>query len=210
NGDWYPWSAVMGRNSPSDFVRMWKRVKDIVDARGIGSTRVQWVWAVNHDDVGGFRAEQYFPGDDSVDWVGIDGFNWGESQSWSFWRSPSASYDAILGRLRTLTTKPVGVVELATSSSTSSGDSVAAKSQWITDFFKYVIAKDIRMVGWFNEDKETDWAVLGGGNGDDVYREGEVTYNVYSTYRRAVGGSDFVASNPKNARLLTDEQFAGR
>ena len=47
--------------------------------------------------------------------------------------------------------------------------SAAAKSQWISAVLQYVRAKDVRLVAWFNEDKETDWAVFGGRLGDGSY-----------------------------------------
>jgi hypothetical protein len=52
---------------------------------------------------------------------------------------------------------------------TASGPDVGAKSQWIADAHAYVLAGDIRMVVWFNEDKETDWMVFGGSSGDGAY-----------------------------------------
>jgi len=210
NGDWYPWGAAVGNNSPSDFVDMWERVRGVFNDRGMDATRVQWIWAVNHDDVGPFGAEEYYPGDANIDWVGIDGFNWGATESWSTWKSPSASYDGMLGRVRTLTTKPVGLVEFGTTTSTSSGPSVAAKSQWITELFDYTVAKKLRMVAWFNEDKETDWAVFGGGDGDTTYTAGNRDYRAYSAYRAGVRGDRFIGSDSSRARLLTDDQFAGR
>jgi beta-mannanase len=211
NSDWYPWGAAQGNNTPADFIQMWRHVKGIFDGQGLGSTRLQWVWAVNNEDVGGVAAEQYYPGDAYVDWVAIDGYNWGTSQSWSNWRTPAECYDAMLGRLHTLTTKPVALTELASSTSTADGASVAAKAQWITDLFAYVTTKDIRLVAWFNEDKETDWAVFGGANGDGTYDdEGGATYQIYAAYKTAVGGASFIPSDGGNPRLLTDAQFAGQ
>ncbi len=210
NGDWYPWGAAMGNNLPSDYIDMWRRVHSIVGQAGVDSTRLQWVWAVNHDDVGGSRAEDFYPGDSYVDWVAIDGYNWGQSQSWSDWKTPAQSYDAMIGRLRALGTKPLALTELGSSTSTTSGTSVPSKSQWITDVVNYVLANDIRMVAWFNEDKETDWAVFGGTNGDSDFKVGRTTYKTYSAYKAAVGGDSILASDSSNPRLLTDAQFAGQ
>jgi mannan endo-1,4-beta-mannosidase len=175
NGDWYPWGAAMGRNAPSDYIAMWKHVKERFDTAKLDSTHVQWVWCVNHTDNGGFVAERYYPGDAFVDWVAIDGYNWGETQSWSNWTPPAAVYDPMIARLRKLTTKPLAIPEYATTSSTTKGASEAAKSEWISAFLKYSRAKDVRMVAWFNEDKETDWAMFGGRLGDGSYT-GDGTY----------------------------------
>jgi mannan endo-1,4-beta-mannosidase len=211
NGDWYPWGAAVGNNSPDDFVAMWRHVRGIFDARQLDSSRVQWVWVVNHTDNGGFTAEQYYPGDNFVDWVGIDGYNWGTSQSWSSWKSPEEVYDDMIGRLRTLAVgKPLSITEYASSTATTGGPNVAAKSQWITAVQTYVLAKDVRLVAWFNEDKEADWAVFGGSNGDSSYRSGKVVYKTYTAYQNAVLRSEFIGSNKNNPRLLTDAQFQGQ
>ena len=134
NGNWYPWSAALGGNSPASFIAMWRRVVGIFDGLGLGATHVQWVWCVNHEDVGGFSAEAYYPGDEFVDWVALDGYNWGRSETWSSWKSPAECYDAMLTRVRAIAgSKPLALTEFA---STTSGGSVAAKSQWITDVFQ--------------------------------------------------------------------------
>lgn len=210
NGDWYPWGAAVGGNSPADFVRMWRRVVNLFRARGLDSAHVQWVWAVNHTDVGGFPAEQFYPGDEDVDWVAIDGYNWGASQTWSSWQTPDQVYGPMVARLRALTSKPLAITEGASTTATVSGASVAAKSGWVTEFFNYLLANDIRLVAWFNEDKETDWAVFGGARGDSTFKSGRTTYRTYAAYRSAVGFDALIPSDPGNPRLLTDAQFAGQ
>ena len=210
NGDWYPWSGAMGGNSPADYVAMWRRVRTLFASRGISATHVQWVWAVNHTDVGGFAAEHYYPGDADVDWIALDGYNWGESQTWSDWQAPAAVYDDMRIRLRNFTSKPLALTEFASSTAAPNGVGVTAKSQWITDVFAYVAAHDIRLVAWFNEDKETDWGVFGGSKGDCTYRVGPTTYKCFASYKSAVSAAGVVPSDPTNPRLLTDAQFRGQ
>jgi hypothetical protein len=204
NGDWYEWGAASGNNSPNDYIAMWRHVKGRFAAQGIGSTRLQWIWCVNHDDVGPYTAEQFYPGDSYVDWVALDGYNWGTTQTWSSWKSPAQSYDAMISRLRLLTTKPLALTEFGT---TSQGGN---KSQWISDTFAYAVSKDLRMVVWFNEDKETDWAIFGGNGGDSTFSYGRTSYNAYSSYKNAVASTALITSDANNPRLLTDAQFAGQ
>ncbi len=209
NGDWYPWGAAMGGDRPADYVRMWQRVVGRFRAIGLFQSHVQWVWCASGEDIGGFTAEEYFPGDAYVDWVGIDAYNWGASQSWSSWRSPEQCFEDMLLRVRRLCTKPVALTEFASTSSTASGVSVALKSEWISAVMAWVLQRDIRMVCWFNEDKETDWAVFGGARGNEQYKAGRTTYRAYSAYRQAVAPDRFLSSNVANPRLLGDEEFAG-
>lgn len=206
NGDWYPWGATAGNNRPTDYIAMWQRVKGRFDAQGIDATRLQWVWCVNHDDVGIATAEQFYPGDAYVSWVAIDGYNWGTSQSWSSWKGPAETYGNMLARVRALTTKPVAISEFASS---TAGNGVSGKSQWIGDTFAYAAGQGVRMVVWFNEDKETDWAVFGGTGGDTVFKYGRTSYKAYASYKTAVGVYG-VPSDPTHPRLLSDAQFAGQ
>jgi mannan endo-1,4-beta-mannosidase len=210
NGDWYPWGAAMGGNSPADFVAMWRRVVGIFQSKGMHAAHLQWVWAVNHTDSPGFTAEQYFPGETYVDWVAVDGYNWGTSQTWSSWQSPDATFTPMVTRLRAISAKPLAITEVGSTTATASGVSVPAKSQWIADFFTYVAARDVRLVAWFDEDKETDWAVFGGARGDGTFRYLRTTYTTYASYRTAVGSASLVPSSTSNPRLLTDAQFAGQ
>jgi beta-mannanase len=210
NGNWYPWAPGSGGETPADYVAMWQHTVSLFTAIGLDASHLQWIWAPNATDVGGYTAESEYPGDAWVNWVAVDGYNWGTSQSWSSWQTPAQVFDGMIARLQALTTRPLAITEVASSTATSSGTSVAAKLQWITDFFSYLSLKNVKLVSWFNTDKETDWAVFGGANGDGSYTSGHTTYRTYSTYRTAVGGASVVASDPNNPRLLTDAQFAGQ
>ena len=212
NGDWYPWGAAVGNNSPGDYVRMWLRVRAMFAQQGLDARTVQWIWAVNHEDVGSWRAEDYYPGDAHVDWIGIDGYNWGTSQSWSSWRTPQEVFATMIARLRALpSTKPLALTETASSTATTGGPNVAAKSQWIGDFFAYATSSaGARMVVWFNEDKETDWAVFGGSAGDETYRSGRTGYKAYKAYRMGVQPGTLVGPTAGHPRLLGDAAFAGQ
>jgi len=209
NGNWYPWSASPGVSTPADYVAMWRRVHGLVSGLGIGPAHLQWVWAVNHTDNGPFTAEQYFPGDAYLDWVGIDGYNWGASQPWSSWTSPDAVFNPTLARVRALSSKPLAITETAATSLTASGVSVAQKSAWTAALFTWATSNGAGMLCWFNLDKETEWAVFGGANGDESFRYGRTTYKGYSAYRTAAAAPTLQPSNKANPRLLTDAQFRG-
>lgn len=195
NGDWYPWAPTNG-TTPATYRGMWRHVYEAV-ANKIPAEQVQWIWAVNHVDVGEVPAEELYPGNDFVDWVGLDGFNWGISQEWSSWQRPSSVFDPMLARLRGLCDKPICIPEVATSSACESGNPVQNKSDWIDAFYRYVRAADIRMTAWFNTDKETDWAVFGGSAGDEVITGRTTRHNAYRSYR------DQLATFPTD-QLVTD------
>ncbi|MCA1991335.1 MAG: hypothetical protein LDL41_04700 [Coleofasciculus sp. S288] len=210
NGNWYPWCAASGGSTPTDYVLMWKHVKGIFDSKGLDAKHVQWVWCVNNTDVGNYTAESFYPGDADVDWIAIDGYNWGTSQTWSNWQTPDQTFGAMMTRLQAMTTKPLAITELGTTTTTNSGISLAAKSQWVTDAFNYALAKNIKMMLWFNQDKETDWAAFGSSQGDTTFTYNLKTFKTYAAYKSAINSNSFVSSSATNPRLLTDSQFAGQ
>jgi hypothetical protein len=92
NGDWYLWSGSQsgGASAPAVYVRAWRHLRSVL--RSAGATNVQLVWCPNSNDVPATSWNHwsaYYPGDDAVDWVGVDGYNWGRSDhpSDSGWRS---------------------------------------------------------------------------------------------------------------------------
>jgi hypothetical protein len=67
---------------PADFIAAWRYIYNMFKADGV--TNVVWVWTANangykiNDPFTGGKppAPQYYPGDDYVDWVAADGYNW--------------------------------------------------------------------------------------------------------------------------------------
>ncbi|MFC1511024.1 glycoside hydrolase family 26 protein [Candidatus Margulisiibacteriota bacterium] len=80
NGNWYPWAGA-----PDAFVSAWRRIVDI--SREVGATNILWAWVINAETVGSPPPREFYPGDDYVDIVGVDGFNFGDAfPTWSSWR----------------------------------------------------------------------------------------------------------------------------
>ena len=210
NGNWHPWSAATGSGSAAHYVLMWQRVRGVFWQGGLNSSGAQWIWAVNHEDVGPVTAESYYPGDADVDWIGIDGDNWCTRQSWSAWRTPREIFGTMTARLRALTALPLALTKTASSSAKPGTIDVGPKSAWITQFFDYAAVSGARRVIWFNEDKETDWAVFGGSNGDESYRSGRFSYKAYGAYRRAAQAPGLLSANPADPRLIADALYFGR
>src|SRR5581483_1417040 len=69
--------------SPEDFVAAWIRIHQIFDEIGAGN--VVWVWCGNANTFKNPNqythayAWDYYPGDEWVDWVSADGYNWAAS-----------------------------------------------------------------------------------------------------------------------------------
>jgi beta-mannanase len=162
NGNWYPWCIGVNGNTAAQYVSAWKHIYDIF--RQEGATNVRWVWSPNvggtkHGRKGGSASTLYntmYPGDAYVNWVGIDGYNWGTTQSWSSWTDLTTVFGTTYSSLAKLTSKPMMIAETA---STEVGGNKAA---WISQGLANDLPTRFPRIGaviWFNENKETDWRV---------------------------------------------------
>ena len=222
NGNWYPWSANSSGQTPAEYIAMWRHVHAVFTSNGVGPSHVQWIWCVNNKDSDSltYPAEQYYPGDDYVNWVGIDGYNWGNMTYGTLhfsWKTPAQIFDNMIGRLRLLTNKPIGIVETA-SSPYVVGVDILAKNQWIPTLYSYVGAQHLKMVMWFNENPQTsgilccqltDWRAFDARDGDGTFTVDQTTYTTYSDYRTAMSLSWLTSADPANPRLLTQSEFSG-
>lgn len=69
--------------------------------------------------------------------------------------------------------------------------------------------RHVPAIAWFNQDKETDWAVFGGDRGDSTFVDNGKTYKTYSAYKTVIRDRNWISTNAKNPRLITDAEFAG-
>lgn len=149
NGDWYPWAEGVNGNAAGSYVAAWRHVHDLFAKAGV--TNVTWVWSPNVSDA---SPASLYPGDAYVDWMGVDGYNWGTTASWSAWQTPTEVFGATLANLRRISAKAIVIAETA---STEVG---GTKSQWVQSFFSMLSQNpDIKAFVWFNFNKETDWRI---------------------------------------------------
>ncbi len=151
NGTWYPWSEGVNGNRPGEYVQAWRHAVDLF--RREGASNAQWAWSPNVVEPGTAPLAGLYPGDDYVDVVALDGYNWGTSREDTRWRSPSQLFDATLADVRALAPgKPVVIGE------TASSEDGGAKAEWIQELFVWATRQpDLQALTWFDHDKETDW-----------------------------------------------------
>jgi hypothetical protein len=161
NGNWYPWGIINNNSNPALYVNAYRRVHDLVVAAG--ATKVQWVWCFNDSstpDASYNDPALSYPGDSYVDWVAIDGYNWGLGPSWdptgNYWTSFGAMFSAGYAKARTIAPKrPVMIGEVGSS------EDGGSKAQWINDMsttLKSGAYPDLKMVVYFDQDKEELWS----------------------------------------------------
>jgi hypothetical protein len=162
NGDWFPWGA--GSSTSSEFVDAWRHVVSVF--RADGATNVKWVWSPNIQEGSKYPIAPTFPGDEWIDYVGLDGYNWGNK-----WGEGYSAFDTVFGAsygiVTQLSSKPVLITE--TSASENAGD----KAQWIKTGFMSLLPKlfpRVEAVVWFNKVQEDDWRINSSQASLDAYR----------------------------------------
>lgn len=153
NGNWYPWAEQVNGNKPGQFVLAWKHIHDIFTRLGVSN--VTWVWSPNADYSTSTSMRELYPGDAYVDWVGLSGYNWGNTGV-HVWQSFNSIYSYTYNDILSLTSRPIMLAEVA--STEQSGN----KANWITDAYVTQLPRNyprIRAVVWFNESKGMNWQI---------------------------------------------------
>lgn len=157
NGNWYSW-AIGGStvNTNASYIQAWQHIVTIF--RQVGAKNAKFIWSINAGNVGvGASFTGAYPGDSFVDYVGVDGYNWGTTQPWgSTWQTFDQVFSLPYQALIQTSSKPVLITEWA------SAEIGGNKAAWITDAFQQLASsKYARVVGenWFNMNKETDWRI---------------------------------------------------
>jgi beta-mannanase len=159
NNDNNEWSIPISASKPEDFIAAWRRIHSIFKEEGV--TAIDWVFCPNVPEVGVLPYSQFYPGDDYVDWLGLDGYNWGTTQSWSSWVDFSGVFTASYNSITKIAPgKPLMLAEVNTT------DKGGDKAGWYKDMFLKQIPYNfpaIKAVVIFNEDKtkqeKVNWKV---------------------------------------------------
>jgi beta-mannanase len=189
NGDWYAWSGIKNggavmdgfgdpnlADGPERFVAAYRYIHD--SFKQYGADNVLWVWCPNapfesmESSLGDWNnAAAYYPGDEYVDWLCFDGYNFGASSFGSSFNSKWVSFDEIFKssyiELQAINSdKPIIIGEF--SSTEEGGD----KAAWITDTFNKIENEypQIRAIIWFHISKETDWRINSTDTALDAFR----------------------------------------
>jgi len=144
NGNWNAWNGTVGNNTPQKFILAWHHMHNLFS----GAANVKWGWDVNSDSIPNTivnTISNYWPGAKYVDYVGVDGFNFGNP-----WQSFSEIFSPTLQKLKKYN-KPIYIFSMACAEG-------PLKSVWIADALSK-IKSDPKISGWvwFNENKEQNW-----------------------------------------------------
>lgn len=165
-----------GPKSPGVFVEMFRYVRRVFLEESAHNVRFAFcpnaeslpspIWS---DDGGWNTIAAWFPGQEYVDVLGLDGYNWGTTQTVNEhgWQSNWRSFEDIFGsarqELQSLEPeKPLYIFE--TSSAVDGGD----KAIWLADMALVLQKWGVAGVVWFQVNKEVDWRLMTGIHDKDL------------------------------------------
>lgn len=238
NGGWYPYSQ--NSNTHTSFISMWKRIVSMArNDFNLSDDQVSFMWCVDtYDGIPGSPAESWYPGNEFVDWVAIDGYNTDLTAMYTSWTEPMPLFKDMVTRLQVYG-KPISIPEFGTVPRHFPGACVSKKgqfekNQWIIDAFAYFKSIDsIRLVSYFNINKDDpgsllgqSWAFFSSSKDNDPSCESQCfcseglgvfnttstqSYNVYPQISENIrSNADFwIQSNPLNPRIIDSDSFKG-
>lgn len=165
----YHWGTTeedFGPDSPIIYIRLFQYVVDLFKKEKVSN--VFWAFCPNSDSIpneGWNSASKYYPGDQYVDILGMDGYNWdineelaaSRQQSWtSSDRSFEQIFKPLYQELKAIAPqKPIIIFETATVIRSAKG----SKSLWIKDALKTAKSWNIKGIVWFEVEKEENWEI---------------------------------------------------
>lgn len=158
NIDGYPWSLIHNDKDPNRYIKAFRHVVDIFRKEGAYNALFIWCpmnYSYPNEPWNDFM--KAYPGDDYVDWVGLDGYNWGTSQTWSQWQTFEDLFKEPIRKIcLKIPNKPIMIGEF------SSAPQGGNKAKWISDIPSYLktTLKPIRAILWFDIKKEADWRII--------------------------------------------------
>lgn len=154
NGDWCNYSAYWTARDCSTYVELYRYLYSIFEEEGANKNTL-WVWNPNEKSFPNFcwnYADNYYPGDEYVDIVGLTGYNTGDYYDGEIWRSFNEIYDPLYAQIAPQYQQPLMITEFACSS--IGGD----KAAWVEDMFTQLenYPRIKAAVWWDSADKDTN------------------------------------------------------
>lgn len=173
NADWVDFQPTPAGHPPkplggshAEFIAAWRHVVDVMRSRG--AVNVRWAFNPTTDTYAETTdVADIYPGDDHVDYLALDGYNWGDGDGLT-WRTFEDVYRLQYERLVTLgPSKPLWIAEIGSSdphSASPSEQGISAptgtdKGAWWLETMTSIRHDfpQIDAVVLFDADKERDW-----------------------------------------------------
>lgn len=152
----YAWEMAEGVNhadagTPADFKAAWRRI--VTTFRNRGATNAEFVWCPTAWAFHTGGAQQYYPGDQYVDWICADGYNWAPGKKGDAWREFGQIFDAFYS-WASPRNKPLMVGEFGVQEGTA-----GRKAKWFRNIPSTLQNEypDIKAIVYFDSNNPHPW-----------------------------------------------------
>ena len=166
----YHWGGTLeqfNENSPKQYIKAFRYIVTLFKEHQVD--HLLWAFCPNVDSIpqeSWNRASNYYPGDDVVDLLGMDGYNWNinqalankKKQSWiKRWSSFEEIFNPLYQELKSIAPhKPIFVFETASPERNKKSD---RRKKWINNAIKTAKRWDLSGIIWFQVNKEEYWRI---------------------------------------------------
>ncbi len=207
NGDWFPWNGrwngggeSQGYGDPTEpdgperFRDAYRHIIQI--CRDEGATNITWVFHVNAEDwpqTSWNAFENYYPGDDWIDWVGVSIYA-ALTPMDDYWNAFGDEMDDAYARLEAMAPdKPVIVAEFGAPKNNPLGDQAAWARQALSDILAFRWPRVIAF-SWWNE-----WWPNDDNPAHDTTMRLQNNPYLAAVFQELVGSNPFVLARPRAA-----------
>jgi len=148
------WSIPYTRSNPADFIAAWRHMHTVFANEQVKN--IFWVFDPNVPE-DRLLYKSFYPGDTYVDYFGLDGYNWGATQSWSTWESFADIFTKSYNELVSI--NPHKKIILAEVNTTDEGGD---KGAWYNDMLTQQIPyffPQMSAIVFYNEDRSVQEGV---------------------------------------------------
>lgn len=157
----YHWgynSEVDKDNYSKIYIKLYRYIVDRFKSQNVSN--VAWAFCPNNESVPNEEwnnLENFYPGDNYVDIIGLDAYNWGDftRDDWhSTWKSLDQLTSDSLRKLKSLASnKDIMIFETATVGNESE------KIKWINEALLFASENNLRSIIFFDINKEMNWEI---------------------------------------------------
>jgi hypothetical protein len=208
--EWYPW-----QDQPADYIAAFRHVHGIFAAR---APKVEFVWCPNNYPDRMDIVQKYYPGEEYVDWLCMDGYNPTNQDGLPGWPDWKWFDDIFYNIYHTLADnndffgdKPMMLGEFGSCEAGPYELPSETKSAWITNTFERLKSSDYAQVKafyWFNIDKECDWRINSSSQSLSALQAAISDHNNFNSHHLLISGNtgvagvalSYVDGTPKNVK----------
>lgn len=155
------------QDQPESYVNAFRHIHTIFSKAGAENTK--FVWCPNNAPFELDIVKKYYPGKEYVDWLCMDGYNWGNSDgkpSWPEWMwfddVFANMYHTLADHPEVFGDKPIMIGEFGSCEASKHDLPGQNKAEWIRNAFERIASPDFKRIKafhWFQINKECDWRV---------------------------------------------------